>query len=411
MGRTALLAELCDPSRGITYGIVKIGKLGPDGIPVIRGGDIRQNRITIDPDKCVSEDVSAQFKRTILSGGEIVMNLIGEPGHTAIVPSSLRGANVTRDVAVIPVDKADSRFVNYFLQSPQCVAWLRSRLQGSVTLKVNLGTLARLPVPNPSLEEQQRIALVLSTLDDKIDSNGSLASLLDDTVATLFRGRFVDFIDVEEFDDSEIGHIPKGWRTGSIYEVASVTYGRSFKSELFNGDEGLPLIRIRDLVTDEPSVLTTEQRNDGRLVRPEDLVVGMDGEFRAHAWAGPDSWLNQRVCVFDPSEGVSRAFLLESIKRPLRFFEATKGGTTVIHLGKRDIDTFRVLIPPPPVMEEFKTDVDPLLTLNVALRVESRMLARTREAVLPKLISGAIRIPNTRDPEEVIGPVAEQAAA
>ena len=71
----------------------------------------------------------------------------------------------------------------------------------------------------------------------------------------------------------------------------------------------------------------------------------MDGEFRAHVWAGPHSLLNQRVCVFDPRDDVSRAFVLEAVKPLLRFFEATKAGTTVIHLGKRDIDTFRGATP------------------------------------------------------------------
>jgi len=141
------LAELVDPDRGITYGIVKVGEFVSDGVRVIRGGDIRDGRIRIDEDKRVTEEVSRQFRRTILRGGEIVMNLIAEPGHTAIVPPELADANVTRDVAVVPLlECVDHRYVNYSLKSPGALRWLESRLQGSVTQKINLGicsTIAR----------------------------------------------------------------------------------------------------------------------------------------------------------------------------------------------------------------------------------------------------------------------------
>lgn len=226
----------------------------------------------------------------------------------------------------------------------------------------------------------------------------------------LFRARFVDFIGVDEFEPSEIGPLPKGWRVGSVYDLADVTYGRPFRSNLFNSEEGTPLIRIRDLPTNQPSVVTPEVRADARMIRRGDIVVGMDGEFRAYCWSGPDAWLNQRVCVFDPHDHVSRAFVLEAIKRPLAFFEATKGGTTVIHLGKRDIDTFAITVPPPEFMCEFATTADPLIRLAVELRWESHTLADIRDTLLPKLISGEIRVPDTNDPDEVIGPAGEQLA-
>ena len=89
------LGELCAPDRGITYGIVKVGDYVSGGVPVIRGGDIRHNGIDFNDDKRVSEEVSGQFQRTILRGGEIVLNLIAEPGHCAVVPPSMQGFNVS----------------------------------------------------------------------------------------------------------------------------------------------------------------------------------------------------------------------------------------------------------------------------------------------------------------------------
>ena len=77
---------------------------------------------------------------------------------------------------------------------------------------VSLTAQRSLLVPLPPIERQRAIAAVLGALDDKIDSNRRLAGLLEETAATLFRARFVDFVGVDEFDDSELGPIPQGWR-------------------------------------------------------------------------------------------------------------------------------------------------------------------------------------------------------
>ena len=173
---TVQLGDLCDADRGITYGIVKVGEYTPDGVPVIRGGDIRENRIVFDDEKRVSPEVSNQFKRTILQGGEIVINLIAEPGHTAVVPLSMTGFNVSRDVAVIPLlSDVNHVFVNYYLKSPEAVLWLQARLNGSVTQKINLGVLREIPVPIPPRSYQDTIAETLGALDDKIAVNDQIA--------------------------------------------------------------------------------------------------------------------------------------------------------------------------------------------------------------------------------------------
>jgi type I restriction enzyme, S subunit len=188
------LGELCDSERGITYGIVKVGDFVPGGVPVVRGGDIRNGRIVFDNEKRVTEEVSRQFQRTILKGGEILINLIAEPGHTAVVPLELVGANVSRDVGVIPLnDTVDHRYVDYCLKSPMAVQWLTSRLQGSVTQKINLGTLRDLPIPTPPLEKQRAIAQILGTLDDKIELNRQKNQTLEAIAAALFKSWFVDF--------------------------------------------------------------------------------------------------------------------------------------------------------------------------------------------------------------------------
>jgi type I restriction enzyme S subunit len=264
----------------------------------------------------------------------------------------------------------------------------------------------------PPLAEQKAIAAVLGALDDKIEVNRRMNATLEAMARTLFQSWFVDFDPVRakldgrepvgldkataalfpsSFDETAAGHIPHGWRVGSIYEIANVIYGAPFASSLFNSERlGKPLIRIRDLPNESPAVFTTEVHPRGYLLQLGDIAVGMDGEFRAYLWAGVESWLNQRCCVFAPKPGYSAAFVRNSVIAPLAQVEATETATTVIHLGKNDIDRFTVIIPDAPVTEAFKRLCQPWYDQIVANKKQSRTLATLRDTLLPKLLSGEL---------------------
>ncbi len=197
----------------------------------------------------------------------------------------------------------------------------------------------------------------------------------------------------DSFQDSELGHIPKGWRIGSIYEITDVIYGAPFASKQFNANhDGKPLIRIRDLADESPGVWTPEVHPKGYTVQPGDIVVGMDGEFRAYLWGGVPALLNQRVCVFAPKPGFSAAFVRNSIIAPLAEVEATETATTVIHLGKNDIDRFKAVIPPPEIHTAFAKLCQPWYDQIVANKQQSRTLATLRDTLLPKLLSGELSV-------------------
>ena len=154
-----------------------------------------------------------------------------------------------------------------------------------------------------------------------------------------------------------------------------------------------PLIRIRDLKDESPSVFTEEIHPKGRLVLPGEIVVGMDGEFRAYLWGGEPAWLNQRLCLFSPVGDASTAFVRLSLVPLLAAVEATETATTVIHLGKNDIDRFNVRIPPIQVLKAFSDMVNPIYEKVVASKLKVSTLATLRDTLLPRLISGQLRLP------------------
>jgi type I restriction enzyme S subunit len=310
---------------------------------------------------------------------------------------------------------------------PYLVLGLKERLlclvdlAGHGTGRLNTDEVKALSVLLPPLHEQQAIACVLQTLDDKIDLSRRMSSTLETMARALFKSWFVDFDPVrakaegrdpglpkpladlfpDRLVDSELGEIPEGWVVSTVYQVADVVYGAPFSSSLFNDQqEGWPLIRIRDLASESPSVWTVESHPNAHNVRPGDIVVGMDGEFRAHLWGGTESWLNQRVCTFVPKVGRSAAFVRNAIASPLAHVEATETATTVIHLGKGDIDLFKVVVPAHRVADVFNRVCQPWYDRVVLAKQQSRNLNSFRDTLLPKLISGELRV---KDGEKIIG--------
>lgn len=309
----------------------------------------------------------------------------------------------------------DRRFVYYFFKH---LAPRLARMDvGSANPTLNRNHVHPIEVLWPPLPEQRTIAHILGALDDKIELNRRMSETLEAMAGALFQSWFVDFDPVrakmegrwrkgeslpclpahlydlfpDSFEGSELGEIPVGWGIKSIYDIADVVYGAPFSSSQFNPDgNGRPLIRIRDLPGERPQIWTPEIHPKAYMVRPGDIVVGMDGEFRAYLWGGDEAWLNQRVCVFVPKKECSAAFVRNSIIRPLADIEATETATTVIHLGKSDIDRFTVVVPSAAVLAAFNRICQPWYDQVVVTKRESRTVIHVRDSLLPRLISGDI---------------------
>jgi type I restriction enzyme S subunit len=197
--------------------------------------------------------------------------------------------------------------------------------------------------------------------------------------------------------------IPLGWSLSPLSAVSDVIYGAAFSSDRFNTKGiGHPLIRIRDLKTMDPGVFTDEMHSKGHLISAGDVVVGMDGEFRAYHWLGARSWLNQRVCFFKPSGGAGRVFIREALRPLLEAVERGQVGTTVIHIGKADIGRFQIPLATASVLKAFNEIAESLLDRIICTSETMRSLGELRDTLLPRLISGKLRIPEAEKLVEAV---------
>ena len=162
------ITSLIEKNSRITYGVVQRGKDDPRGVDFIRGGDVYDGRIDEENLRKIPHSVDAQYSRTKLCGGELLISLVGFPGECAIVPVTLKGANIARQVALARLDKGldfEPDFICHFLRSSIGKKLLLREAFGSAQQVINLKDVNKLELPLPSLLEQRDIATALSDVD------------------------------------------------------------------------------------------------------------------------------------------------------------------------------------------------------------------------------------------------------
>ena len=381
-----------------TLASVKGGKRLPKGInlspipnlhPYIRVRDLNSQR-TVELNsnfEFVDDETQKQIARYIVHKGDILLSIVGTIRLVAIVGDSLDNANLTENcVKIVVSDAIDSKFLYYYLKSPKGQSEIARGTVGAVQAKLPIKNIQDIDVCFPRKDVQTKIACLLSCIDDKIELNNAINNNLNEQMQALYKSWFVDY---EPFN----GIKPTNWALTDIYSVANVIYGAPFSSKMFNTEGlGKPIIRIRDLKEQEFVTYTTEVHPKGHLIQPGDIVVGMDGEFRPYIWGNEEAWLNQRVCIFENKQPKRKAFVLYTIKPLLNHIEQTQVATTVIHIGKKDYDSFEILLPDEGTLSKFDEITAPMIEQIVNNRLENKRLANLRDTLLPKLMSGELDV-------------------
>ncbi|EKD22516.1 MAG: restriction modification system DNA specificity protein [uncultured bacterium] len=396
----------------------------PSGVPFYRGKEVieRAKGNSVSTELFITHTQYQEIKRKFGSpqDGDVLLTSVGTLGVAYFIDGDgdfyFKDGNVTWfrnfDPRVVP------KYLYYWLTSPKTQKRLDEVSIGSTQRALTISALKSLQVQLPSVDSQRAIVDMLDAVTNRITLLRETNATLEAIAQALFKSWFVDFDPVrakmegrppegmdeataalfpDGFETSELGEVPRGWRVGSVYDISKVVYGAPFASKLFKAaPPGRPLVRIRDLKDERPGVFTEEVHPKGYLLKPGDIAVGMDGEFRAYVWGGETAWLNQRVCVFHPINGASSAFVRLSIAPLLAAVEASETATTVIHLGKNDIDRFRVILPSSTVLHAFRAVAKPVYERLVLNKQKAQTLSTLRDTLLPRLISGQLRLPEAQ---------------
>ncbi len=401
------LAELADAGVSVLDCEHKTPPDAGSGHPYIAIPNLVDGRLELTSVRRITDEHLREWtRRTRPQPGDIIVTRRGRVGDSALVPEGLSCAIGQNLVILRSVTRrVDQRFLRYAARGRLWADEVdRLRNVGAVFDSLNVRDIARIRIPVPPLEEQQAIASVLGTLDDKIDSNRRLASLLEEIVAAVFRARFVDFVGVEEFEDSGIGRIPVGWKVGSLADIGLL------HRQLVKGESELPYIGL-DLMPRGSTVLTDWLIDDAPTGQAatfdtDDILFGkLRPYFRKVGVAPISGRCSTEILVLRPRESDLYGVLLGHVASQtfIDHCSAVSRGTRMPRAEWKDAGAFRVAIPPAAASREFSD----LARINYAqirsLTMESRALREIRDAILPGLVAGEIRVPATGDSEEVIG--------
>jgi type I restriction enzyme, S subunit len=172
------LESLTEKNRPITYGVIKLGKDDPSGVPTLRSSDVRRLHLDLKSVKKISPDISNNYKRTILHGDEIVITIRGTLGGVSVVPKECIGYNISREVALIcPIeDQIRSKYLQFFVASFHVEKWFKSQLRGVAYTGINLASLRKTPIALCSILEQD---FIVEGIEQRLSRVDDLEQLID----------------------------------------------------------------------------------------------------------------------------------------------------------------------------------------------------------------------------------------
>jgi type I restriction enzyme S subunit len=405
-----------------------------ESVKLLRGDNIAQGCLRWDGVKRWNTDelersVEARYS---LRSGDVVIAMDRpwiEAGlkFAAIQDSDLPCLLVQRVARLRAGEKVDQGFLKYVVSDYAFTSHVLAVQTGTAVPHISSKQIAEYMFAAPPLGEQRAIAHILGTLDDKIELNRKTNETLEAMAKALFKSWFVDFDPVrakaegrptglpadisdlfpDSFEDSELGEIPSGWEVKALDEIAHFLNGLALQK--FPPEDGaatLPVIKIAQLKKGESTGAdrcSTAVPSD-YVVRDGDVLFSWSGSLAVDIWCGGDGALNQHLFKVT-SKTYGKWFFYQWVNHHLPDFQEIAQGkaTTMGHIQRHHLSEAKVLIPPPSLLAAMDSAFTALLDRAFGLRSQSKDLGSIRDALLPKLISGEIRIPDAEKMLEEVG--------
>jgi type I restriction enzyme S subunit len=418
---------------------IKVETFVEEGVPVISGQHLHGSKVN---DRVgfnfVTEEHAERLKNANVQRGDVIFTHAGNIGQVAFVPWDSQ-----YDRYVISqrqfymrcnTSKVLPEFIVAYFKTPvgQHQLLANTSQTGVPSIAQPVTYLRTISIPLPPLPEQRAIAHILGTLDDKIELNRRMSETLEAMARALFKSWFVDFDPVRakaegrdpglpkpladlfpaRLVDSELGEIPEGWEVGPLGELVDTVKGRSYRSEeLVNSDTALVTLKSfargggyrsdglksfagtykpeQAVTLGEVVIACTDVTQAAEVIGRPAIVRGTGGYRRLVA--------SLDTLIVRPLDSrISRAFLyfLGGTEAFVTHTYAHTTGTTVLHLAKEAVPSFRFARPSRQLVQMFDAMAAPALDRMRAFEEEAGTLAALRDALLPKLMSGELRVKN-----------------
>jgi type I restriction enzyme S subunit len=373
-----------------------------EGYPMIRVTDIRRGFLDTTNAMKVTQEVYEQFaKKHKPQIGDILFSRVGSYGNSTFVDKRVAFCLGQNTVCISPDrQKIQPTFLYGALNSDDLFHQIRSYVSGASQGTISLKNIRKLQVPVPPLPVQQRIAGILAAYDELIENSQRRIKILEAMARGLYREWFVHFRfpghENHPRVDSALGEIPEGWAIQKVGDLVEFKKGKKPTAVFESAESGLKRHLLIDALRGGSSL---EFVMPDKLISTtvDDTIMVMDGSGSSDVFIGYEGVIGStlgRYRVVDVSDG-GPFWLFLFLDTHLEEIKSKNIGSAIPHANKDFINGMSVAVAPKSVLLNFERAVTPMFGLIRSLRSKTDALRRTRDLLLPRLLSGQIEVGGT----------------
>ncbi len=374
------------------------------GISFIRSQNVLDMDFSTENLAFINDDQAEKLNNVIVEKNDILLNITGDSiARCTVVPEEILPARVNQHVSIIRCKNTEeSKYVMYYLQYMKKYLLQISKVGGTRNA-LTKEAIGKLPIKIS--DDCNKISKILDNIDQKIQTNNQINQELEAMAKALYDYWFVQF----DFPDHNgkpykssggkmVYHpelkreIPEGWGVENLFDIADVQYGYPFSTDYFNSiGEGVPVIRIRDILGNDITNYSTEEVEDKYKINVGDVLIGMDGNFHMNYWIKEDCYLNQRVVKVN-SDKLPNMVLKYQIEPFIKLREKSVSRTTVGHLSDKDLKAINVILPRDKYLSSIFEKFESILENIIINQQQNQELTQLRDWLLPMLMNGQVKM-------------------
>lgn len=372
-------------------------------------GNITENQIDTLQIFQKGEKLPSRAKRKVEKGTIIYSTVRPNQKHFGYFDTHSNDLVVSTGFATLDVidPRINSKYLYYLLTQNSVISQLQSIGENSTSSypSIRPEDIGNLSFVFPDIDIQNKIADILTSIDKKIQINNQINQELEAMAKTLYDYWFVqfDFPDQNGKPYKSSGgkmvynpelkrEIPEGWGVSNLFDAAEVQYGYPFSTDYFNSTgEGVPVIRIRDILGNDITNYSTEEVEDKYRINVGDVLIGMDGNFHMNYWIKENCYLNQRVVKVN-SDKLPNMVLKYQIEPFIKLREKSVSRTTVGHLSDKDLKAINVILPKDKCLSSIFEKFESILENIIINQQQNQELTQLRDWLLPMLMNGQVKV-------------------
>ena len=375
------------------------------GYPLIRTPNIGKGRLKLDNVQRVSKEIyDKRNKRAVPQVDDIIFAREAPAGNAAIICEGQEVCLGQRTVLIRPdKEKVYPQFLVYYILAPQQQYELLGTANGATVAHVNIPIIQNLPIELPSIEQQIKIAGIISTYDDLIENNQKQIKLLEEVAQRLYKEWFVDLRFPGYENVAVIDGVPEGWTKSRADSFFIITIGktppRAEKQWFVSGTEGIPWLSISDMGNSGVFVFATNEGLTEDAVKKHNMKVVPSGTIFVSfkltvgrvAIATTDMCTNEAIAHFYIDDDRLKAYTYCYLNN---FEYDTLGNTSSISkaVNSKIIKSMPFVMPNEEIVFAFSKQIEPILKEIENKQLSCIKLTEARDRLLPKLMSGELEV-------------------